>query len=56
MLQNLYLILLSARLAYWANIKQIRICVLADPSNLTYLTSKNTNFSRVPELTSLKLS
>ena len=53
-LQNLYLILLWAKFApNCTNIKQIRKGVSVAPSNPT---SKKTNFSRVPELTSLKLS
>ena len=36
--------------------KQIRKDVLVALSNPTYLASKKTNFSRVPEQTSLSLS
>ena len=36
--------------------KQIRKDVLVALSNPTYLASKKTNFSRVPEQTSLRLS
>ena len=57
MLQNLCLILLWTKFASnWTNIKQIRKDVPVAPSSSTYLTSKKTNFSRVPELTSFKLS
>ena len=40
----------------WTNIKRIRKGVPVAPSNPTYFTSQKTNFSRVPELTCLKLS
>ena len=57
MLQNLYLILIWAKFASnWTNIEQITKGVPVAPSYPTYLTSKKTNFSRVPELKSLKLS
>ena len=36
-------------------VEQIRKAVSVAPSNPTYLSSKKTNFNRLPELTSLKL-
>ena len=57
MLQNLYLNLLFDKFATnGTNIKQIRKGVPVTPTNPTYFTSKKTNFGRVPELTSLKIT